>query len=166
MVLFVILFFLIILVIIRISNNKDLINSHSKNEIDIANIENAKKVFRRSKTSNYFLIGTISIFIVLLLCNFTDIDYKIIDYISADFVDNPSFSYYLYLIPIYLLVIREIFIQVKIGEFILKFFKVEEEEINLKDEVIKPILKSALYKKPSSSNQVTNNVNETKGENK
>lgn len=79
MVLFVILFFLIILVIIRISNNKDLINSHSKNEVDIANIENAKKVFRRSKTSNYFLLGTISIFIVLLLCNFTDIDYKIID---------------------------------------------------------------------------------------
>lgn len=161
MFLFVILFFLVVLVAIRISNNNDLINTHSQNEQDLANIANAKKVFRRSKTSNYILLGTILLLAILLLCNFTDLDYKIIDYVAIDIVEEPEFNNYFYFVPVYLLVIREIFIQVKIGEFLLKFFKVEEQELNIKEEVLEP-LKSTLYKKVPQQNIETSKINEQK----
>ncbi len=141
MLMIIILVILILLVIIRRSNNDDIINNNAKYESDIANITNAKKVFRKSKTANYMFIATLLILIILMACNFTKIDYLILDYISADFVEEPKFDYLLYFIPAYIAVVREIFIQVKIGEFLLKYFQVEEDELDINNEVIKPILK-------------------------
>lgn len=158
MLLIIILIMLFFLVYIRISNNNDLIYNNTKDETDIANINNAKKVFRKSKTANNLFLASLLLLIILMICNFTDIDYKIIDFVAIDFVDELEFDYYLYLIPIYILAIREVFIQVKIGEFLLKYFKVEEVEIKITEEVIKPLL----YKKPKKTTKNEEKNNESK----
>ncbi len=143
---FICLAILILLIIIcaaRLSNNEDLIVKNCKNENDYENIKNAKKVFRKSKVAKNLMLLIYAIIIILLLCAFTDIDFQIIDFISTDIISKESitFNYNLFFIPIYIYVIRECIIQVKIGEFLLKFFNDNEPippEINLK---------SLLYKK-------------------
>lgn len=155
MFLIIILVVLVLLLYIKITNNNDLIYNNTKDEIDLANVNNAKKVFRKSKTYNILFLAAILSLIILMICNFTDLDYKIIDFIAYDFVDKEEFNYFLYLIPIYIILIRETLIQVKIGEFLLKYFEVKEIEVSIKDEFIKPLL----YKKPK---QQTKKNNESK----
>lgn len=141
---FIVLALLILICALRICNNEDLIVKNCKSEEDLANIKNAKKVFRKTKTYKYLLILFYVSIIVLLICAFTDYDTKIVDFLSAQLVyeEDMVFNNNYFFIPIYILVIREMLIQVKIGEFLLKYFNTEEEqpeEINLK---------ALLYKKP------------------
>lgn len=149
-ILLIILIFLILLCYIRISNNEDLIDANCKTDNDLINIKNAKKVFRKAKIPKILLLISLLSLIIILLCQFTDIDVKIIDYISIDLIHNvynKKFNFNLYFIPIYIIVIREILIQVKIGEFILKFFNAEEPKLEENP------LKYLLYKKvPTNSN--------------
>lgn len=140
------LVFLILIGIVRYSNNKDLINNNCNDEQTLANVNNAKKVLRKSKTYNIlFMIAAISL-IIVMICNFTDLDDALIEYISIDFYQPKAFDYNLYFIPAYAIVIREILIQVRIGEFLLKYFKVKEEELDIANEVINPVMKNLLYK--------------------
>lgn len=158
-ILFLILAMLILICAVKISNNNDLIANNCKDENDLANIDNAKKVFRKSKVYNYLLIAIYLSVIILLICAYTDIDYKIIDFISIDLVNENDvvFDFNYFFFPIYLFVIREILIQVKIGEFLLKYFKTEEPEFD------QNIIKNLLYKKaPKTKSTQLNKQTEIK----
>lgn len=159
---FIILALLIITCALRICNNEDLIVKNCKSETDLANIKNAKKVFRKMKTYKYLLILFYLSIIILLICAFTDFDTKIIDFISTEFVyeEDMVFNNNYFFIPVYILVIRELLIQVKIGEFLLKYFNTEEEqpqEINLK---------ALLYKKPKKKEKTQTKQEINTAENK
>lgn len=147
-VLIIILIFLILLYIVRISNNKDIIKENSKDIItDKANIKNARKYYSKKKLFKFLLYISILIVIVILLCDFTDIEYQIIDFFSTDFSTEQDINKQLYLLPIYILVIRGIILEVKIGDFLFKYFKVEEPILEENP------LKSILYKKPKTNKQ-------------
>lgn len=144
--LIIMLIVLILIGLVRYSNNKDLINHNCQDELTLANVNNAKKVLRKSKTYNVlFIIAAISL-IIILICNFTDLDDALIDYISIELYQPKAFDYNLYFIPLYTIVIREILIQVRIGEFLLKYFKVKETELDIANEVINPLMKNLLTK--------------------
>ena len=82
--LIIMLIVLILIGLVRYSNNKDLINHNCQDELTLANVNNAKKVLRKSKTYNVlFIIAAISL-IIILICNFTDLDDALIDYISIE----------------------------------------------------------------------------------
>lgn len=147
-VLIIILIFLILLYIVRISNNKDIIKENSKDIItDKANIKNARKYYSKKKLFKFLLYISILILIVILLCDFTDIEYQIIDFFSTDFSTEQDINKQLYLLPIYILVIRGIILEVKVGDFLFKYFKVEEPILEENP------LKSILYKKPKPDKQ-------------
>lgn len=145
-IMFIILALLIILCAIRMINNDDLIVNNCKSETDLANINNAKKVFRKAKTYNYLLLAIYASIVILLICAFTDIDYHVINFISLDIVtpEDVEFNINYCFLPIYIYIVREILIQVKIGEFLLKYFKTDEPVLE------ENILKSLLYKKTSN----------------
>lgn len=157
-ILFVILAILILVCAIKISNNNDLIANNCQSENDLENIKNAKKVFRKAKTYNYLLIAVFLSIIVLIICAYTDIDYKIIDFISIELVEEQDvvFDFNFFFLPLYIFVIREILIQVKIGEFLLKYFDAKEPELKFNDNIIKNIL----YKKPKQPVKPTLNTTE------
>lgn len=147
MVLILILAFLILICVVKVLNNDDIAKQCIKTEKDKANIKNARKVYSTGKESLVFLITAIVSLIVIMLLNFTNIEYAIKDFISTEIISpEKHFSYYYYLIPIYILVCRQIMIEVKISEFIYKFFNVEEPELE------ENLVKTLLYKKTPSSN--------------
>lgn len=145
-----ILFVLILLTamyIIKLITNKDLVHDYGKDELDIANYKNARKYYAKTRTSIVVLIAAIALIIGLLLCDFTSIDASIIDYFSADFYTENELDRTLYYLPIYLYIIRLLVIEVKVGDYLYKYFKVDEPV--LEENPLKSInVKNILYKKP------------------
>ena len=88
----IILIFLILLCIVKVSNNNDLIKANVKTPEDNANVKNAKKVFRKAKYFIFMLVLSIIILISVMLCQFTTIDTFIIDYFSTDFYKEDFFN--------------------------------------------------------------------------
>lgn len=144
MILIIVLIFLILLYIVRISNNKDIIKQNSKDQItDKANIKNARKHFANKKTFKYLLLLTILLTIVFLISDFTSIEAEVIDYFALDFYQEQEFNRILYLIPIYIIVVRNIILEVKMGEFLFKYYKVDEPVL---DESLLKIMSEQLPK--------------------
>lgn len=144
MILIIVLIFLILLYIVRISNNKDIIKQNSKDQItDKANIKNARKHFANKKTFKYLLLLTILLTIVFLISDFTSIEAEVIDYFALDFYQEQEFNRILYLIPIYIVVVRNIILEVKMGEFLFKYYKVDEPVL---DESLLKIMSEQLPK--------------------
>ena len=144
MILIIVLIFLILLYIVRISNNKDIIKQNSKDQItDKANIKNARKHFANKKTFKYLLLLTILLTIVFLISDFTSIEAEVIDYFALDFYQEQEFNRILYLIPIYIIAIRNIILEVKMGEFLFKYYKVDEPVL---DESLLKIMSEQLPK--------------------
>ena len=144
MILFIVLLFLIVIYIVKKSGNDDIAKQHSKTPSDKANVANARKVYRRATTEKILLIATIVSIIVLVLLQFTDIGYIIEDYISPDFVERREFNPMYYLLPCYLFVTRIIIVEVRVGDYIYKYFNLEEPELDVN---AKELIKSMLYKK-------------------
>ncbi len=145
MVIIGILLCLIVLYIIKLNSNADVIKENCTTDSDAVNIKNGQKVFYKSRESIILLVAFFLSLGICLIFNFTNIGYAIIDYFSIDFYDHGKFNYTYYLIPIYILVIREIIVQVKIGDFLYKYFKVQEPE--LENGALKSMVMGILYKK-------------------
>ena len=144
MILIIVLIFLILLYIVRISNNNDIIKQNSKDQItDKANIKNARKHFANKKTFKYLLLLTILLTIVFLISDFTSIEAEVIDYFALDFYQEQEFNRIFYLIPIYIIVVRNIILEVKMGEFLFKYYKVDEPVL---DESLLKIMSEQLPK--------------------
>lgn len=147
----VILIFLILICLVKISNNQDIIKNHCKTRDDKANVKNAKKVFGHARYSIIMLIISIISVVIILICQFTTIDTVIINYFSVDIYEADFFNHNFYYVPVFLIICRQIIIEVKLSEFLHKFFNVVEEEISGKE-----VIKSYLYKKtPSKKNPET-----------
>lgn len=145
-ILYIVLILLILILIARILNNQDLIKDNSKDKItDKANIKNARKYFANKKTFKILLIASILSIILILICDLTSIEAQIIDYFTYEIYTEQEINKQLYLLPIYLLVIRQIILEVKIGDFLFKYYKVDEPVLE------ENLLKMLLYKKPSQS---------------
>jgi hypothetical protein len=143
LIVYIILVLLIIIYITRKSNNNDIIKENCKDKLtDIANIKNARKYYSKKKTFKYLLIAFFITLIGLLLCDFTKIDINLINYFAYEIHQEQEINKNLYLVPIYLLIIREIILEVKIGDFLFKYYKVEEPVLE------EGLLKTLLYKKP------------------
>lgn len=156
----IILALFIIIYTIKQSNNEDIIKENCKSKEQLANINNAKKVFSKTKVSNIVLILDLLILIIFLICDFTSLDAQIIDYISSDFYTESDFDRTLYFIPIYIYIARLIYNQVKYGEFLLKFFNVKEPVLE------ENLIKTLLYKKkPSKEDSISNIQNKNSNEN-
>lgn len=131
MILIIVLIFLILLYIVRISNNQDIIKQNSKDKItDTANIKNARKHFSNKKTFKYLLLLAILLIIFFLISDFTSIEAQIIDFFAYDFYEEQDFNKLLYLVPIYIIIVRNIILEVKMGEFLFKYYKVDEPELD------------------------------------
>lgn len=138
---FIILIVLVLLIFVRDSNNNDIIRENCKSQTDLDNIINAKKRFSKNKISSILLILSILILILLLTCNFTKLDDLLIDYFSFELYEQKEFNYNLYFIPAYIIIIRQILIEVKTSEFLLKLYQVTEPKLEENP------LKSLLFKK-------------------
>ena len=92
--------------------------------------------------------------IVLLLSQYTDIDKYIIDYLSTEFYQEKALDTTLYYIPIYIIIMRFIVIEVKVGDYLYKYFKVEEPHLEENP------LKSILYKKKPGEGDIPKETNE------
>lgn len=138
----VILIFLILICFVKISNNQEIIKNNCHTEEDKANVKNAKKVFGKARYSIIMLILSFILLIAIIICQFTKIDTMIINYFSADFYVDDFFNVNYYYIPAFLIVCRKIIVEVKISEFLHKYFKIVEEEISSKE-----VIHSILYKK-------------------
>ena len=142
MVLILILVFLCLMLYAKISTNKDTVKQACKTEQDKANVKNARKVYSTTKEAKILVAASVISLIAVILMRTTNIIYIVKDYVSADLVDeNQSISIYCYLIPVYILVCRQIVVEVKISEFLYKFFNVEEQVLEENP------LKNLLYKK-------------------
>lgn len=157
MVLIGILLCLIVLYIIKLNGNVDIIRENCTTDSDAVNIKNGQKVFYKSRESIILLIAFFLTLGICLIFNFTNIGYSIIDYFAIDFYEPGKFNYGYYLVPVYILVIREIIVQVKIGDFLYKYFKVKEPE--LEDGALKSMVMGILYKKKPDN---SDNKNEKK----
>lgn len=154
----------------RMSKNKDLIKKNNKTIVDTANVNNAKKYYHNDKAATISLLVGIAMIAFCILCEFTDIETSFLDAISTDFVETTELSKKLYLIPVYYLLAREIIIQVKISEYLQKFYNDKEPEEKITMEDLKKIdIKKILYKPvkkeavaPEDPNKVvrTNEINE------
>ena len=149
-----ILVLFIIILIVKYLTNKETIYNNCQNENDLANIKYARKYYTKTRTSYVALIFSLVALIVLLLSQYTDIDKYIIDYFSTDFYQEKPLDTTLYYIPIYILVMRFIVIEVKVGDYLYKYFQVEEPHLEENP------LKSILYKKKPVEKE-TNLTSET-----
>lgn len=160
-ILYVVLILLILILIARILNNQDLIKDNSKDQLtDKANIKNARKYFANKKTFKGLLIVSIISLIIIIICDFTSIDAQLIDYFSYELYDETETNRLLYLFPIYIFIIRQIILEVKIGDFLFKYYKVDEPVLE------ENLLKILLYKKPSQPTQNQSQENKPKEESK
>ncbi len=149
--LLIILILLILVYIVRISNNNDLIKNNAKTEEDMQIIKQEKKKQHLTKVSIGLTAISIILLIVFILFDFTSLDYILMDYFSAEFVTEQEFDRILYLIPAYIMVANLIYTQVNIGDFILKYFKTKEEEMEIK--IDKDKLLGLLYKKKPTTEE-------------
>lgn len=165
MVITVVLLCLVGLYIFKLNVNAEIIKENCKTDSDAVNVKNGQKVFYKTKISVILLIVGLISLALCLICNFTDLGNKIIDYFSYDFYEAKDFNINYYFIPVYIFVIREIIVQVKIGDFLYKYFNVKEPELE------ENLLKMILYKKKpeekstiasSENNQVENTQNKNK----
>ena len=144
----------------RMSRNDDLIKKNNKTIVDTANVKNAKKYYHNSKAATISLLIGIAMIVFCILCEFTDIETKFIDAFSTDFVETKELNRKLYLIPVYYLIAREIIIQVKISEYLQKFYNDKEKEEKITMEDLKKIdLKKVLYKPVKKPAEVPDNPN-------
>ncbi len=152
MVLILILAFLFVIYYVKLTGNKDIAKQCCKTEQDKANVKNARKIYSTTKTSIGLIVLAVVALIVVLLLHFTDISYVVKDFISTDFVDKTEkkFNLFSYLIPLYIIACRQIMIEVKVSEFLYKFFNVEEPQL---EENPLNSLKSLLYKKKPANNK-------------
>ena len=153
-VLLLILILLILIYIVRISNNNDIIKNNAKTveQMEIINQEK-KKQYLTKVSKTLFAISAISL-VAFLLMDFTTIDYFVLDYVSSDFVTEPEFDRLLYFVPAYVLISNLIYTQVNIGDFLLKFFKTKEEELEIN--INKEAIMGLLYKKKPTNEEQKN----------
>jgi len=163
MILILILAFLCVIYYVKLTGNKDIAKQCCKTEQDKANVKNARKIYSTTKTSIGLIVIAVISLIVVLLLHFTNIGYVVKDFISADFVDETEkkFNLFSYLIPLYIIACRQIMIEVKVSEFLYKFFNVEEPQL---EENPLNSLKSLLYKKKPSDQKVEVKKEEVKVE--
>lgn len=155
LIVYVILVLLIILYLVRISNNQDIIKENMKDPItDKANIKNAKKYYSRKKTYQILLYISILLLIICILWDFTDLEVSVINYISYNIYKEEEFNRNIYLFPIYLILIRQIILEVKLGDFLFKYYEIKEPVLEENP------LKTILYKKPKQT--LTNEKKENK----
>lgn len=153
-ILLLILILLILIYAVRISNNNDIIKNNAKTVEQMQIINEEKKKQHLTKVSKaLFAVSAISL-VILLLMQFTSIEYIILDYISPDFITEPEFDKLLYFIPAYVLISNLIYTQVNIGDFLLKFFKTQEEELEIK--INKDSIMGLLYKKKPTKEEQKN----------
>ncbi len=157
----IILIFLILIYLVKVSNNHDIIKEHCKTEENKANVKNAKKVFNKTKYSSALLILSLLSLIIIIICQFTKLDTIIIDYFSVDFYTEDFFNINYYYLPAFLFISRQIIIEVKISEFLHKYFEVVEEEVNSAD-----LIKNILYKKKPTPEEKTDKASKSSPENK
>lgn len=152
MILLIIIFILLVLVyIVRKSNNEDLIKNNAKYQEELQDIQAARKKEYKGKIFIYLTIGSIVLLIAFILCDFTSLDYIIQDYMSADFITEQEFERLFYFIPAYIMIANLIYAEVNIGDFILRYFKTKEEELEIN--INKEKLLGLLYKKKPSTEQ-------------
>lgn len=156
MILLLIIFILLVLIyIVRISNNNDIIKNNAKTVEQMQVIKTEKKKQHLTKVSKALTLISIVLLIVFLLMDFTSIDYFILDYVSADFVTEPEFDRLLYFAPAFIMITNLIYTQVNIGDFLLKFFKTQEEEVEIK--LNKEAIMGLLYKKKPTNEEEQKN---------
>ena len=156
MILLLIIFILLVLIyIVRISNNNDIIKNNAKTVEQMQVIKTEKKKQHLTKVSKTLTLISIVLLIVFLLMDFTSIDYFILDYVSADFVTEPEFDRLLYFAPAFIMISNLIYTQVNIGDFLLKFFKTQEEELEIK--LNKEAIMGLLYKKKPTNEEEQKN---------
>lgn len=148
MILVIVLILLFGVCYIKYIGNKELIKNNCKTEIDKENAKNARKVYSSTKTTKALLILSFVSLVIVFLLKFTDIDYIIRDFISADLIEKRNISYLTFLIPFYILISRQIIIEVNLGDFLYKFFNVEEPQ--LEEGAIKSLLKKSTPKGKTS----------------
>lgn len=161
----VILIFLVLLYFVKVSNNNDIIDTKCETVEDQANIKNAKKVFSRARYSIIMLIISIIFILLIVICQFTNLDTVIINYFSVDIYQADFFNANYYYIPIFLLISRQILLEVKLSEFLHKYFEVKEEEISTK-EVIHTLLYKPKVSNSNENNKVTPPENKQESETK
>lgn len=156
MILLLIIFILLVLIyIVRISNNNDIIKNNAKTVEQMQVIKTEKKKQHLTKVSKALTLISIVLLIVFLLMDFTSVDYFILDYVSADFVTEPEFDRLLYFAPAFIMISNLIYTQVNIGDFLLKFFKTQEEELEIK--LNKEAIMGLLYKKKPTNEEEQKN---------
>ena len=144
---------LVIIYIIRISNNKDIIQKNKKTDEDKAYIKKIKKKEHTNIISTIFFISAIVALTVIILCDYTSIDYVIADYFAESFIEEKELNKLLYFIPAYILIVNLVYIQVRIGDKLLTYFKTIEEELKLNINIDKEKLLGLIYKKKTSSEE-------------
>ena len=77
---------------VKFTNNKELAKKNCKSETDKANVKNARKTYSRTITTKVLLILSLVSLIIVMLMNFTDIEFFLKDFISADIVEKGKNS--------------------------------------------------------------------------
>lgn len=154
-VLLIVLIFLTLIYIVRISNNNDIIKNNAKTVEQIQYIKKEKKKYFKTTSFKILTIASIISLIIFLLMDFTNLDYVLADYFSTQFVTEQEFNRLYYFVPAYIMISNLIYTQVTIGDFLLKFFQTQEEELDIK--INKDTLMGLLYKKkPNQNNEQEN----------
>ena len=151
LLLIIILILLILIYIVRISNNNDIIRKNIKTEEDKKIIKEEKKKLHFTKVSKILTLASLLCLIVFIISDFTSIDYYIMDYLTTEFITEQEFNRILYLIPGYIVIANLIYVQVNIGDFLLNYFKTQEEELEIN--INKEKIMSLLYKKKPSTTE-------------
>ncbi len=151
LILLIVLILLVLVYIVRISNNNDIINKNMKTVEDKEYIQKIKKEQHLTKVSIVLTIASVLLLIAFIIADFTSIDYLIMDYFATDFITEDEFNKLLYFTPAMLMLVNLIYTQVNIGDILLKYFKTQEEELELTE--AKEKLMSLLYKKKPSTEE-------------
>ena len=158
MILLLLIFILLVLIyIVRISNNNDIINKNMKTVEDKEYIQKIKKEQHLTKVSIVLTIASVLLLIAFIIADFTSIDYLIMDYFATDFITEDEFNKLLYFTPAMLMLVNLIYTQVNIGDILLKYFKTQEEELELTE--AKEKLMSLLYKKKPTTEETKKSEN-------
>ena len=157
LILLIVLILLVLVYIVRISNNNDIINKNMKTVEDNEYIQKIKKEQHLTKVSIVLTIASVLLLIAFIIADFTSIDYLIMDYFATDFITEDEFNKLLYFTPAMLMLVNLIYTQVNIGDILLKYFKTQEEELELTE--AKEKLMSLLYKKKPSTEETKKSEN-------
>lgn len=157
LILLIVLILLIIIYIVRISNNNDIINKNMKTVEDKAYVQKIKKEQHLTKVSIALTIVSIVLLLFFILADFTNIEYLIVDYFSTEFVTEDEFNKLLYFTPAFIMLVNLTYTQVNIGDILLKYFKTQEEELELTE--AKEKLMGLLYKKKPTQEETKKSEN-------